>query len=306
MPKPAINHHKLQGYVQNGRFITDQANGFLKLSGKSDLEFGIGGVGDIDIASANNGNPSLVQGTPVDLPGHTIKAGNGMGMVTFQPYYRIDYSMVTLNGVDGYDTSNSTVSFDGELRARVITDFGDFVTVFPSDDDENGSNNEDRQPNSISIPEDNVLYSATKDGGKIALSAEVNVGLKTKLSFSDGYEEENTLPDVSLYRSEAKLIRYTDCVPQIAMGYTTLTEFSFSQEDDSGPCSEITVVYVTTSSSDLAIVRRLTSPLAPTHIKRQGTRTYFTSILSNPSIFGVANLLLVVVLVGLSKDWARL
>lgn len=101
----------------------------MKARGQTDLTYGIGGIGDIDISKAGKGNPALSDDNPIKLKGHTILTDDSQ--IFLEPYYQITYQMATLNGSDGADFEDSAVSFNGRLTTRIVTDLGDFQANFP-------------------------------------------------------------------------------------------------------------------------------------------------------------------------------
>lgn len=110
-----------------------QANGFLTVRGETDLTYGIGGIGAIDIARANKGNPAFNEGKPIKLDGNTVSAGSSNGWVSFNPYYEVVYQMASMNGTDtSPSSSNSEAAFNGILSTRIVTDLGKFSAYFPS------------------------------------------------------------------------------------------------------------------------------------------------------------------------------
>lgn len=105
----------------------------MTVRGQTDLTYGIGGIGTVDIARANKGNPAFNEGNPVKLNGNTVNAGSSNGWVSFNPYYEIVYQMASLNGTgDSASLSQSEAPFNGRLSTRVVTDLGKFNAYFPS------------------------------------------------------------------------------------------------------------------------------------------------------------------------------
>ncbi|CAM1509829.1 Fc.00g001640.m01.CDS01 [Cosmosporella sp. VM-42] len=214
-----------------------QANGFLKVKGQSDLTFGIGGMGDIDIAKAYKSNPAFTTGGYTNLEGNMINAGNLPGFLRVAPYYQVQHQMATLNGVGRNNFQNSSAALNGLLRARVVTDFGDFTSVFP--DPDRSKVNDDREQNKIEILEDNVLYGSYGDGGTVAIGTYLKFGLKLTLLESYMPSIEFALPDISLV-------------------YNTMTEFSFypgDTEHTGTSCSDyrvLTNIYQTADNADTA------------------------------------------------------
>ncbi|EHK22022.1 glycoside hydrolase family 18 protein [Trichoderma virens Gv29-8] len=174
----------------------DQAHGFLKARGQTDLTYGIGGIGDIDISKAGKGNPAISDDNRINLKGHTIDTSASGGIISLNPYYQFTYQMATLNGSNGGDFSSSTAAFNGRLTTRIITDFGDFQANFPPPENPpEGMYNDKRQQNQISIPKDDVLYGSSPNGGQIAIGTSLTLGLNLEfLIFGDLFHWAFDLP----------------------------------------------------------------------------------------------------------------
>lgn len=224
-------------------FNVEQANGFLTVDGQTDLTYGIGGIGAVDVARANKGNPAQSEQKSVKLSGQTINAGSNHGWVTFDPYYQIDYQMATFNGSDSDDFSDSAAPFDGLLNARVVSDLGNLTAYFPSPTPDQ-LDAEQRNANKISIGRDNVLYDSPGDSGKIALGTFVRFGLNVEFSLVGNLVRRSTkLADVSVIQARtmnSKLLTWV----QVEMVYDTLTEFAFypgDKDERVNSCSDVNV-----------------------------------------------------------------
>ncbi|KAK4069890.1 CAZyme family GH18 [Trichoderma aggressivum f. europaeum] len=216
--------------LKNAKLNVDQAHGFLKATGKTDLTYGIGGVGDVDISKARMGNPALSQEDIVNLKGHTINTATSGGLISFNPYYKVKYEMATLNGSGSQDFSSSTVTFDGRMTTRIVTDLGNFQANFPP---QSGPfqeiNDEKRQKNKLSIPQDDVLYGTSSYGGQIAIGTVLTFGLEMKfLIFGD-------------------LFKWVLGTPKLELAYNTMEIFTFSQGKGRDSGSVCTGYDVTTS-----------------------------------------------------------
>ncbi|KAH0528005.1 hypothetical protein TsFJ059_002919 [Trichoderma semiorbis] len=216
--------------LKNAKLDVDQAHGFLKATGQTDLTYGIGGVGDIDISKARMGNPALSQEDVFNLKGHTISTSTSGGIISFNPYYKVKYEMATLNGSSGHDFSSSTVTFDGRMTTRIITDLGDFQANFPSQSNPFQEIDDDkRQKNKLSIPQDDVLYGTSSYGGQIAIGTVLTFGLELKfLIFGD-------------------LFKRVLGTPKLELAYNTMELFTFSQGKEENSGSVCTDYDVTTS-----------------------------------------------------------
>lgn len=214
----------------NGKLNVKQADGALRVTGQTDLTFGIGGVGDIDIGQGNNlinDNTAWIKGGRVNLPGHTLQAGTGF--VRFSPYYQVDYSISSKNRTQD-PTKNfpgSAITFDGRLSARIITDLGNFTSYFPSPDTD-FSQNFNRDSNKIAIPTSNVLYSVSNGGGTIAMNAYTTFGMEMGFYLSDGIYNDfidaySPLPDVRSKTSKAFLANRRRCNLYITQEHSSIS-----------------------------------------------------------------------------------
>ncbi|KAF7557956.1 hypothetical protein G7Z17_g343 [Cylindrodendrum hubeiense] len=218
-------------------FDVKQANGFLKVKGESDLTFGIGGIGEMDIAKAKKGNPMTVGGTGFTLAGPSVDVNGVAAWVDFTPFFKVDYQIATFNGADRDDFIDSAAPLNGHLKTRVISDFGDFESVFPEPDQEDGLLAEDkRDKNEIDISDDNILYGSTEDGGKITLGTYLTFGLSLSLNFLDDADSGKTK---------------TIDLPEMSIVHNTMAQFKFFS--DSGPCTSYDIsthIFQTVENSD--------------------------------------------------------
>ncbi|UKZ58865.1 uncharacterized protein TrAtP1_000187 [Trichoderma atroviride] len=225
--------------LKDNKFDVHQAHGFLKARGQTDLTYGIGGIGDIDISKAGKGNPAISDDNLVNLKGHTINTPKSGGRISLNPYYQLTYQMATFNGSTGNDFENSVASFNGRLTTRIITDLGDFQANFPPPENlPNEAYNDKRQQNKISIPENDILYGTSNDGGHIAIGTNLIFGLKLEFFvFGD-------------------LFRWDFDLPKMNLVYNTMEIFTFSPGSADHPefaCSDyevITNVYQTVEKGE--------------------------------------------------------
>lgn len=151
-----------------------QTNGFMTAYGSTDLNFGLGGMGNVDISLAGKSNPATVEGRKVSLGGNTITAsGTGLS-ITFNPYYQLDYEFATSNGTD-VDFNTPDIDFNGLMTARVISDMGQFIAYYPAAVTI-GSEDDARDKNQISIGSNDVLYS-TNSGGRAVIGSYLRLGV---------------------------------------------------------------------------------------------------------------------------------
>ncbi|KAL2683336.1 hypothetical protein Neosp_007806 [[Neocosmospora] mangrovei] len=158
-----------------------QANGWLNVDGESDLNFSIGGVGEVDFDLAKKGNPTSTETKPVKLKGHTLHP-SGNSWLSFQPYYKIDYTLASFNDTNGEAGSDSAPYFDGKISTRIKSDFGGFNVNFPPNpSDKLGTRNVARESNRVSLGNDNIIYNSGGAGGRFALGAFLSFGVKIDL-----------------------------------------------------------------------------------------------------------------------------
>jgi chitinase len=108
-----------------------QANGFIKLNGNSDLTFGIGGMGRLDIDQARKGNPAKSKTDTTWMKGQKIWAGKFWGFMTLTPFMRTQTMLATSHGGKGPTSGpDNAATFHGRLTTRVKTDLGNFQSHF--------------------------------------------------------------------------------------------------------------------------------------------------------------------------------
>lgn len=156
-----------------------QTDGYLSAYGSTDLNFGLGGMGNVDISKAGKSNPATIQGSKISLGGNTITASRSGHSITFSPYYELDYEFATQNGT-GDEVYTGGIDFNGLLTANVISDMGNFVAYFPAVDSVD-SEDDARNTNKISIGKNDVLYS-TSYGGTASIGAYLRLGIDAVVS----------------------------------------------------------------------------------------------------------------------------
>lgn len=184
-----------------------EANGWLEISGQADMTFAAAGLGTIDMGKSTHGHPSHSALTRSKGKSHSIEAGPSGSVVTFEPYWSLDYMLGAFKGTEDTSSRESGPYFAGQLQTRVQADFGGSLFHFPINaDDVAQSKDGDRRPNEISMREEhNTLYSASGEGGSIALSALITFGLMVKFSvFGDLATHSINLVDVSWHHSRAR------------------------------------------------------------------------------------------------------
>ncbi|RBA18191.1 chitinase [Fusarium proliferatum] len=191
----------LIGTEKGGSWDAKQSHGFLQVRGQSDMTFGFGGIGTVDVTKAGKGNPAtLDKDSRVNLDGHVINAGHTSGLASFQPYYDVTYHLATFNGTDR-DNGNPAASFNGRLSARVVSDFGKFQADFPVKDDHNDPDKfgNKRKKDQFELGSNNVLYGSPENGGAITIGSQVTFGLNIEFFlYRDLFHVESGLPNLSL------------------------------------------------------------------------------------------------------------
>ncbi|KAI8244852.1 glycosyl hydrolase family 18 [Colletotrichum sp. SAR 10_96] len=200
-----------------------QASGFLSVRGSTGLTFTIGGVGEVDLDKTNKGNPATTKEKTTRQKETSVDAGDGGTNIDLSPYYTINYSFGSFNDTGGGSGSPSGPYFDGKLSTRVTSDFGDFNAYFPATkEDRLRIKDEDRLKNKISIPDDDVIHNTSSKGGRISMGTFVKFGLKMKFWF--------------LQRGPGRVFEMD--LPEIAVNYGTMTEFTFSPGGDATSCTD--------------------------------------------------------------------
>jgi hypothetical protein len=74
-----------------GHANVDQSSSFLKVTGSMDVTYGIGGVGVIDISSANKGNPAFSDECLIRLSGQRMIVGARRVRTACDAYIEITY-----------------------------------------------------------------------------------------------------------------------------------------------------------------------------------------------------------------------
>ena len=183
--------------IQDGKLLVQTTNGVLYAEGYSDLTYTVGGVGRIDVAQAKNGNPSWYAGEKTPITAHTVYASGMKGWASYKPYVQVDYMMATMNA-DSF--SDSEITLNGLLGARVNTSLGPIVGVFPAISSSGTPSGVDIADPRISIPQSNVIYGSGPglDTAKIALACYFSFGLDVDFGVQqNGRDLDWEGPDVS-------------------------------------------------------------------------------------------------------------
>ncbi|KAM0546636.1 hypothetical protein ACHAPJ_010774 [Fusarium lateritium] len=179
----------------------EQANGFIQVTGKTDLVLGIGGMGRLDIDQAGKGNPARKKTSPDYLGGHIVHAGAWWGSMAVNPYLQREYILATANGrsqpIVGPDNA---ATFNGRLTARVQSDFGKYSATFPNTlslaDVKKATEN--RNKTIMESARNDILYSGGgEDGSTISLGHYLTFGVSINFvipNIVQGQPEDRTHP----------------------------------------------------------------------------------------------------------------
>lgn len=188
-------------YYPGSDLVINQANGFIKAGGRSDLTYGIRGFGEVDFSRADKGNPSHGAKRSFNLKGATISAGDN-SFVSFSPYLDISYELASLNGSNNTDFSDSTTNFIGQLETHVTQDFSNVTAFWPLDYPEDKKPDSGSfAPNEVSVGKDNNIWLSDSNGGKLAIGTYLRFGMNVDLDVlgeSKRTLESTAVADVSL------------------------------------------------------------------------------------------------------------
>ncbi|KAF5624294.1 hypothetical protein F25303_11543 [Fusarium sp. NRRL 25303] len=168
------------------RVDVKEANGFIKVTGQTDLTFGVGGMGRLDIALAEKGNPAKSEEHWEAFQRHTISAGAFWGYMSLTPFIKRQTFLATshMNVAPSTNTSHAA-TLNGRLTTRVKTDLGDFPASFPHVllPDEMHTLRKDHKETEMDSFEDDILYG---DGGEKGSTIQIGHNLTFGLSLSFG------------------------------------------------------------------------------------------------------------------------
>ncbi|EGX92282.1 bacteriodes thetaiotaomicron symbiotic chitinase, putative [Cordyceps militaris CM01] len=172
----------INGY---GLDTVQQAAGFIGPVGTADLSYGISGVADIDIAQSGMGNPAtkVAKKNYLDTHKASARAWPFLSYINFNPYYRLAYTMATYNSTDREYPSPTT--FDGSVRSRMVTNYGDVTTYFPPLNDTVEVS--PKNLSEISVSDKNILYSSPEHGGVVVLQTILEFGMSAGHTASASY-----------------------------------------------------------------------------------------------------------------------
>ncbi|RSM03030.1 hypothetical protein CEP52_007639 [Fusarium oligoseptatum] len=226
---------------KRGSYTADvkQANGFIKVLGQTDLVFGIGGMGRLDIDQAGQGNP-VHKTVPTNwLEGHTVRAGSWWGSLHVNPYIDREYQMATSNSIEGGATVavDNAATFNGRLTTRVKTDFGNFAATFPDTLDEKDLKlaEKNHKKAEMLVPKDDVLFSGGGETGSL-----ITLGHTLTFGVSLNFE---ILPLV-----QGRPSQWTSPTNMEVRSLTSAT-WKIAKEDETDACAEYSMSYFSQSVS---------------------------------------------------------
>ncbi|KAF5559134.1 hypothetical protein FPHYL_7172 [Fusarium phyllophilum] len=165
-----------------------EASGYIKVTGQTDLTFGVNGSGRLNISMAGKLNPAKSEEHWEAFQKHTINAGAFWGYMSLTPFTIRQTWLATSH----MDKPPSTVLghmapaiLNGRLTTRVKTDLGEFPATFPHvlSPDEMHSLRKNHKETEMQSLKDNILYG---DGGEKGSSIQIGHNLTFGLSVGFG------------------------------------------------------------------------------------------------------------------------
>ncbi|KAJ9426061.1 hypothetical protein FOXG_07418 [Fusarium oxysporum f. sp. lycopersici 4287] len=170
----------------SSRVDVKEATGFIKVTGQTDLTFGVGGMGRLDISMAGKGNPAKSEEHYEVFQRHTISAGSLWGYMSLTPFITRQTFLATSHMDESPSTtSNHGATLNGRLTTRVKTDLGDFPAAFPQVlfPDEMDSLRKDHKETEMESFNDDILYG---DGGEKGSTIQIGHNLVFGLGLDFG------------------------------------------------------------------------------------------------------------------------
>ncbi|EWZ93951.1 hypothetical protein FOWG_06589 [Fusarium oxysporum f. sp. lycopersici MN25] len=170
----------------SSRVDVKEATGFIKVTGQTDLTFGVGGMGRLDISMAGKGNPAKSEEYYEAFQRQTINAGSLWGFMRLTPFISRQTSLATSHMDESPSTvANHAATLNGRLTTRVKTDLGYFPAVFPHivSPDEMDSLRRDHKKTEMESFNDDILYG---DGGEKGSTIQIGHNLVFGLSLDFG------------------------------------------------------------------------------------------------------------------------
>ncbi|KAG5803414.1 hypothetical protein H9Q74_012703 [Fusarium xylarioides] len=166
-----------------------EASGYIKVTGQTDLTFGVNGSGRLNISMAGKDNPAKSEEHWEAFQRHTINAGAFWGYMSLTPFtiqqtwLATSYTDKPLSTVLGH---MAPAILNGRLTTRVKTDLGEFPATFPHalfPDEMDGLRRHHKETEMESLLKDNILY---EDGGEKGSSIQIGHNLTFGLSVGFG------------------------------------------------------------------------------------------------------------------------
>ncbi|TVY74071.1 Chitotriosidase-1 [Fusarium oxysporum f. sp. cubense] len=250
-----------------------EANGFIKVTGKTDLVLGIGGMGRLDIDQAGQGNPVHKETPREYLGGHKVHAGAWWGSMNVSPYTSREYILATENGKKSVgERPDNAASFNGRLTARVESDFGNYAAIFPNtiDSDDMKRATEKRKKPIVTSARDDILYSGGgEDGSTITLGHYLTFGVSVDFVLPvlvQGQPEHWTHPVDMMVQAQ------------------TLAQWVIAKDESSKACTDFSALYFFyqfaegednfgwDDQGETMFYSELTNLTTPTHLIKRGSK----------------------------------
>jgi hypothetical protein len=169
--------YSMVGTISGGALTVHEANGFVEVSGQTDMTFEISGLGIFDATSGGTTSQPLnstLLGT--SLGGHAIMND----WITFDPFVKTGYTLGTTNSAVTEFEDNS-ISWNGYANARMVTTFGQGIQPFPAGGPQTSTESKDTmETGKAGFPNDIDANWVT--GGDIGITHIVDAGLAVSMA----------------------------------------------------------------------------------------------------------------------------
>lgn len=160
----------------------------MNVTGQTNLTFGVGGMGRLDISRAGKGNPAKSEPYYKSFPKKIINAGSFWGYMCLTPFIKRQTWLATSQMDESpFSASNlaAPATLNGCLTTRVKTDLGQFPAAFPQilSPEEMDSLRKDHKETEMESFNDDILYG---DGGEKGSTIQIGQNLAFGLSLSFG------------------------------------------------------------------------------------------------------------------------
>ncbi|KAJ4094417.1 hypothetical protein NW760_012753 [Fusarium oxysporum] len=172
----------------SSRVDVTEATGFIEVTGQTDLTFGVGGMGRLDISMAGKGNPAKSEEYYEAFQRQTINAGSLWGFMRLTPFITRQTFLATSHINESPSTASNhaaPATLYGRLTTRVKSDLGHFPAAFPHIlfPDEMDSLRKDHKETEMDSFNDDILYG---DGGEKGSTIQIGHNLVFGLSLDFG------------------------------------------------------------------------------------------------------------------------